>query len=74
MKAKAKQYLKDERQHRHVCSDVLERCPGRDNCCSCWRRGGDGDALEALGLPGGFESMTQEDAEFMIDLMDTLLD
>jgi hypothetical protein len=35
---------------------------------------GDMDVLEALGLPSGFEAMTQEDAEFMIDLMDTLLD
>lgn len=35
---------------------------------------GDADVLEALGLPHGFEPMTQEDAEFMIDLMDTLLD
>ena len=32
------------------------------------------EVLEALGLPAGFEPMTQEDAEFMIDLMDTLLD
>jgi hypothetical protein len=30
--------------------------------------------LQSLGLPDGFETMTQEDAEFMIDLMDTLLD
>jgi phosphonate transport system substrate-binding protein len=35
---------------------------------------GDADVLEALGLPDGFEPMMQEDAEFMIDLMDTLLD
>lgn len=35
---------------------------------------GDSDVLDALGLPSGFESMTQEEAEFMIDLMDTLLD
>ena len=35
---------------------------------------GDADVLEALGLPHGFEPMTQEEAEFMIDLMDTLLD
>lgn len=35
---------------------------------------GDRDVLEALGLPSGFEPMTQEEAEFMIDLMDTLLD
>ena len=35
---------------------------------------GDGDVLEALGLAKGFEPMTQEEAEFMIDLMDTLLD
>ena len=35
---------------------------------------GDADVLDALGLPDGFESMTQEQAEFMIDLMDTLLD
>ena len=34
----------------------------------------DRDVLGALGLPGGFEAMSQEDAEFMIDLMDTLLD
>ena len=30
--------------------------------------------LEDLGLPEGFETLTQEDAEFMIDLMETLLD
>ncbi|MBO9514048.1 MAG: PhnD/SsuA/transferrin family substrate-binding protein [Variovorax sp.] len=30
--------------------------------------------LDALGLPEGFERMTAEDAEFMVDLMDTLLD
>lgn len=30
--------------------------------------------LAALGMPDGFEAITQEDAEFMIDLMDTLLD
>ncbi len=35
---------------------------------------GDSDVLEALGLPKGFEPMNQEEAEFMIDLMDTLLD
>jgi phosphonate transport system substrate-binding protein len=35
---------------------------------------GDADVLDALGLPNGFEPMTQEEAEFMIDLMDTLLD
>jgi ABC-type phosphate/phosphonate transport system substrate-binding protein len=35
---------------------------------------GDSDVLDALGLPKGFEPMTQEEAEFMIDLMDTLLD
>lgn len=35
---------------------------------------GDADVLDALGLPAGFEAMTHEEAEFMIDLMDTLLD
>lgn len=30
--------------------------------------------LDALGMSEGFEAMAQEDAEFMIDLMDTLLD
>lgn len=30
--------------------------------------------LDALGMPDGFEAITQEDAEFMIDLMDALLD
>lgn len=35
---------------------------------------GDDAVLDALGLPDGFEPMTQEQADFMIDLMDTLLD
>lgn len=35
---------------------------------------GDLEVLKALGLANGFEAMEQEDAEFMIDLMDTLLD
>jgi phosphonate transport system substrate-binding protein len=35
---------------------------------------GDDEVLNALGLPGGFAPMTQEEAEFMIDLMDTLID
>ncbi|RRD68317.1 phosphate/phosphite/phosphonate ABC transporter substrate-binding protein [Comamonadaceae bacterium OH2310_COT-174] len=30
--------------------------------------------LDELGMGGGFEAMSEEDAEFMIDLMDTLLD
>lgn len=30
--------------------------------------------LDELGMSGGFEAMAEEDAEFMIDLMDTLLD
>jgi hypothetical protein len=30
--------------------------------------------LEALGIPGGFAPMPQEDAEFMVDLMEALLD
>lgn len=34
----------------------------------------DQQVLDALGIPGGFESMQEEDAEFMVDLMDTLLD
>ncbi|MEC5212095.1 ABC-type phosphate/phosphonate transport system substrate-binding protein [Polaromonas sp. CG_9.5] len=38
------------------------------------REPADADVLVALGLPAGFEPMTQEQAEFMIDLMDTLLD
>ncbi|CAN5128632.1 hypothetical protein BH10PSE16_BH10PSE16_36080 [soil metagenome] len=38
------------------------------------REPADSDVLDALGIPKGFELMTQEDAEFMIDLMDTLLD
>lgn len=32
------------------------------------------EVLDALGLSEGFEALSQEDAEFMIDLMDTLLD
>jgi phosphonate transport system substrate-binding protein len=34
----------------------------------------DHEVLEALGIPGGFAAMPQEDAEFMVDLMETLLD
>lgn len=35
----------------------------------------DGQAvLSELGMPDGFEAMDEEDAEFMIDLMETLLD
>jgi len=30
--------------------------------------------LDELGMAKGFEAMNEEDAEFMIDLMDTLLD
>lgn len=36
--------------------------------------GADADVLQALGIPEGFEPMEDEDVEFMIDLMDTLLD
>ena len=32
------------------------------------------EALAELGIPEGFEAMDEEDAEFMIDLMQTLLD
>lgn len=32
------------------------------------------EALTELGMPEGFEAMSEEDAEFMLDLMETLLD
>lgn len=32
------------------------------------------EALAELGIPQGFEAMSEEDAEFMLDLMETLLD
>lgn len=32
------------------------------------------EVLQELGMPQGFEAMSEEDGEFMIDLMDTLLD
>lgn len=35
---------------------------------------GSRDVLDAVGLPGGFEAVSREDAEFMVDLMDTLLE
>lgn len=38
------------------------------------QQAGDADVLEAMGLNEGLERMEQEDAEFMIDLMDTLRD
>ena len=34
----------------------------------------DHEVLQTLGIPQGFAAMQQEDAEFMVDLMDTLLD
>lgn len=38
------------------------------------QRSTDHEVLDALGIPGGFETMQEEEAEFMVDLMDTLLD
>lgn len=38
------------------------------------RQASDQDVLEALGIAQGFEPMADEDVEFMVDLMDTLLD
>jgi hypothetical protein len=35
---------------------------------------GDAQILQAMGLADGFEALSREDAEFMIDLMDTLVD
>lgn len=32
------------------------------------------EALVELGMPQGFEPMDEEDAEFMLDLMETLMD
>lgn len=32
------------------------------------------EVLAELGINNGFEPMTEEEGEFMIDLMDTLLD
>lgn len=32
------------------------------------------EVLQELGITDGFEAMSEEDGEFMIDLMDTLLD
>jgi phosphonate transport system substrate-binding protein len=46
----------------------------RESLLGIGRETGDNEVLDALGLPKGFEAMGQEDAEFMIDLMDTLLD
>lgn len=38
------------------------------------QQAGDDRILAGIGLPKGFEPMSEEDAEFMIDLMDTLRD
>ena len=46
----------------------------RDALLGLGQQASDAAVLEALGLPNGFEAMTREDADFMIDLMDTLLD
>jgi phosphonate transport system substrate-binding protein len=42
--------------------------------CSMGQQAQDHEVLQALGLPDGFSPMTTEEAEFMMDLMETLLD
>ena len=46
----------------------------RDALLGIGHEKGDDAVLDALGLDKGFEAMTAEDAEVMIDLMDALLD
>jgi phosphonate transport system substrate-binding protein len=42
--------------------------------CGVGQQAQDHEVLQALGLPDGFSPMTDEEAEFMMDLMETLLD
>lgn len=46
----------------------------KNEFCVLGQCAGDQDLLDSLGLPKGFETMTHEQADFMLDLMDTLLD
>jgi phosphonate transport system substrate-binding protein len=46
----------------------------RDALFGMGNQAADASVLDALGLAHGFEPMSLEDADFMIDLMDTLLD
>jgi len=46
----------------------------RKGFLSIGEQAGDAELLASLGMSRGFEPITQEQAEFMIDLMDTLLD
>jgi phosphonate transport system substrate-binding protein len=46
----------------------------KNEFCALGQTAGDQDLLDSLGLPRGFEPMTHEQADFMLDLMDTLLD
>lgn len=57
--------------HPRVQSDVELLC---NTLCGLGRVPGDHDVLSALGLPAGFEPMDDEAADFMVDLMETLLD
>lgn len=51
-----------------------ERAPFQQVLTGIGAEPGDSEVLDALGMPHGLSRMEQEDAEFMIDLMETLLD
>lgn len=57
--------------HERIAADVPRV---RDALAGIGAAAGDRDVLDALGIGAGFEPMDAEDAEFMVDLMDTLLD
>jgi phosphonate transport system substrate-binding protein len=57
--------IKEELEHAEVLANVILSLQNTE----------EGKALLAeLGMPAGFEAMDEEDGEFMIDLMETLLD
>ncbi|WP_395147272.1 PhnD/SsuA/transferrin family substrate-binding protein [Moraxella atlantae] len=55
-------------------SDFAERQKFVDALLALGQSSEGQDVLKELGMPEGFEAMSEEDGEFMIDLMDTLMD
>ncbi len=53
---------------------IADNLPSGRNALLSLRDEAGQPVLDALGMSEGFEAMAQEDAEFMLDLMDTLLD
>ncbi|WP_201617922.1 PhnD/SsuA/transferrin family substrate-binding protein [Psychrobacter urativorans] len=61
--------------HVLLIKDDLADGPALTDAILAFHNDDDGkEALTELGMPQGFETMSEEDAEFMLDLMETLMD